>query len=66
MTVSRQSILNLYKNLYKYGQSLTFTNKDYYYRYIRSQFQSAQAQDKKKIQFLFNKGETFLKKKLLI
>jgi len=38
MTVTKQSILLLYKNLYKYGQQLKYTDKSFYFKYIRKQF----------------------------
>lgn len=40
MTVSKQSILSLYKNLYKYGQQLKYTDKSFYFKYIRKQFEA--------------------------
>lgn len=54
MIINRQSILHLYKRLYKYGQQLKYTDKDFYFRYIRNQFESVEeSQDNKKIERLY-------------
>jgi hypothetical protein len=54
MIISRQSILKLYKGLYKYGQQLKYTDKDYYFKYIRNQFDSVkESQDSKKVERLY-------------
>lgn len=37
---TRVEILKLYKNLLRYGEQLKFTNKDYFTRRIRKEFQS--------------------------
>ncbi len=39
MTISKNLILQLYKSLYKYGQQLKYTDKDYYFKSIRKQFE---------------------------
>ena len=53
MTIRKSLILQLYKNLFKYGQQLKYTDKNYYFEYIRKQFQSANIEDTKKIEILF-------------
>ena len=52
MTFNKANILQLYKNLFKYGQQLKYTDKSYYYDYIRKQFQSADKEETKKIEIL--------------
>lgn len=39
MTISKNLILQLYKSLYKYGQQLKYTDKGYYFKSIRKQFE---------------------------
>ena len=51
--VDRASILNLYKALLKYGESLTYTDKSFYKNYIRKEFWSVNIGDEQKIQLLF-------------
>jgi hypothetical protein len=53
MTIKKSLILDLYKKLFKYGQQLKYTDKDFYFDYIRKQFQSAYIEDTKKIEILF-------------
>ena len=65
MNISKIQILNLYKNLIKYGKSLKYTDKEYYQSYVRKQFETLE-QDEKKIERLFRKGEAFLFNKRLI
>lgn len=54
MSINKQLILQLYKDLYKYGQRLTYSDKDYYFKYIRDQFQSVEPTDTKRIEILYN------------
>lgn len=37
-TVTKIQILKLYKDLLRYGQNLTFTDKEYYSKRIRREF----------------------------
>jgi hypothetical protein len=53
MTIKKSLILDIYKKLFKYGQQLKYTDKDFYFDYIRKQFQSAYIEDTKKIEILF-------------
>jgi len=53
MTIKKSLILDLYKKLFKYGQQLKYTDKDFYFDYIRKQFQSLYIEDTKKIEILF-------------
>jgi hypothetical protein len=54
MIISRQSILQLYKGLFKYGHQLKYTDKDFYFKYIRNQFDSIkESQDNKKLERLY-------------
>jgi hypothetical protein len=65
MTIKKSLILQLYKDLFKYGQQLKYTDKNFYLNYIRNQFNIAGSQDYKQIEILF-KGETLLKNKRVI
>ena len=56
MPISKSSILGLYKSLYKYGQHLKYTDKSYYYDYIRNQFQSVARENPQKIETLYKVG----------
>jgi len=38
MTISKTSILQLYKNLFRYGQQLKFTDKTFFHQTIRENF----------------------------
>lgn len=38
MLIDRSQILQLYKELFKYGQLLKYTDKKYYFEKIRTQF----------------------------
>lgn len=57
MQIRKELILELYKNLYRYGQQLKYTDKNFYFRYIRNQFdlanQAKQEQNLDKIQKLY-------------
>ena len=53
MQIKQSLILQLYKNLFKYGQQLKYTDKSYYLNYIRKQFQSVDIEDTKKIEILY-------------
>ncbi len=45
MTVTRESILKLYKNLFRYGQELKYTDKAYFYQTIRQKFNNKETQN---------------------
>ena len=60
MTIKKSLILQLYKNLFNYGQQLKYTDKTYFFDYVRKQFKSTDIDDSKKIEILF-KVRTFLK-----
>lgn len=42
MTIERIQILNLYKQLLRYSNKLTYTNKDYYLRRVKDKFRANQ------------------------
>ncbi len=52
MPISKQVILGLYKRLFRYGQRLTYTDKSYYFTYIRGQFESVQVGETERIERL--------------
>ena len=66
MTTSTIKVLDLYKRLFKYGQQLKYTDKTYYYQYIRKQFESVDRENIQKIETLYQKGEAFLSKQRLV
>ncbi len=39
MSVNKTAVLSLYKDLIKYGQKLTYTDKSYCFKYMREQFE---------------------------
>ena len=45
MTVEKKLILQLYKDFYKYGKQLKYTDKEYFYRQIRAQFENNNQSD---------------------
>lgn len=53
MLLTKSLILNLYKNLYRYGIQLKYTDQSFYQRYIRNQFKSIDPSDKTKIERLY-------------
>ena len=54
MTVTQKQLIELYKSLYKYGlHELKHTDKTYFFKYVRSQFKSAEPTDYSKIELLF-------------
>lgn len=53
MIVTKDLILQLYKNLYKYGQQLKYTDKTFYFKHIRKQFESAEIENSVRIQRLY-------------
>lgn len=54
MKITKNLILSLYKNLYKYGQQLKYTDKAFYFKFIRNQFQSVDSvSDQNKIERLY-------------
>ena len=57
----------LYKSLLRYGRSLQFTNKDYFYRRIRFEFEkNSVLKDCQDIQFQLDKAKRFLANKYLV
>ena len=53
MSTSRQSILELYKIFCKYGQNLVYTDKEYFYKYIRYQFKATNIKNPEEIDIFF-------------
>ena len=66
MAVSSE-VLSLYRQLLRYGQSLQFTDKDYYLRRIRYEFERYRnTQNSKVIQQQLERGRALLKKDRLL
>ena len=59
MQVSKSLILNLYKNLCRYGKELKHTDTTFYHKYIRNQFESVDKQDNIKIERLYKVNSLF-------
>ncbi|XP_018573503.1 MIEF1 upstream open reading frame protein [Anoplophora glabripennis] len=59
--ISSNQVLKLYKDLLRYGQQLTLTDKDYFCRRIIKEFKKNKSlTDPKDIQYNFQKGVTLL------
>ena len=57
----------LYKSLLRYGSNLKYTNRDYFYRRIRFEFEkNSLLKNKEEISFQVKKAEKFLELKSLI
>jgi len=57
----------LYKELLRYGQALKYTDKQFFYRRIRSEFENNRVlTDGEKVTFQLERGKYFLKNRLLI
>lgn len=54
MTVTQKQLIELYKKLYKYGLlELKYSDKTYFFKYVRSQFQAVEPTDYSKIELLY-------------
>ncbi|XP_071051950.1 mitochondrial ribosome and complex I assembly factor AltMIEF1 [Onthophagus taurus] len=63
MSISTTKILNLYKQLLRYGSDLEYTNKGYYFRKIRHEFKTNKnLTDPKEISFNYKKGLSLLER----
>ncbi len=52
--LTKENILQLYKNIYKYGLQLKYTDRDFFNKYIRNQFQNKDIEnDTEKINRLY-------------
>ncbi|RZF35844.1 hypothetical protein LSTR_LSTR014174 [Laodelphax striatellus] len=61
MSVGRQQVLRLYKDLLKYGQNLKFTDKAYFEQRIKSEFKKHKSLEKPSDkQFHFERGQQLL------
>jgi len=61
------SWFGLYKQLMRYGQNLKYTDKAFYFRRIRSEFENTRSiTDPKIIKLKLDQGHSFLKKEALI
>lgn len=58
--LAKIDILKLYKNLYKYGVNLKYTDKSFYIQHIRKQFQLAEPDNHIKIERLYKVNALFL------
>ena len=60
-------VKTLYKSLLRYGSNLKYTNRDYFYRRIRFEFEkNSLLKNKEEISFQVKKAEKFLELKSLI
>ena len=49
----KELALQLYKNLFRYGQQLKYTDKSFFHRYIRNQFESSVDKESQQLETLF-------------
>jgi len=57
----------LYKSLLRYGRTLQMTDKDYFYRRVRFEFEkNSVLHEKQEVQFQLDKARQFLKNKRLV
>lgn len=62
-----REVIALYRNLLKYRNGLQYTDKDYFYRRVRFEFEKNKyLVSKEEINFQVLKGKTFLQKGLLV
>lgn len=58
MSFSKATIQRLYRDLVKYGNSLKHTDKSYYHKYIREQFdKNRDITERSKIEFCIKVGQ---------
>ena len=50
---SKQQTLSLYRNILRYGQSLEYTNKEYFYKRLRGEFKRNKNLPEDKINFYY-------------
>ncbi|KAK5644874.1 hypothetical protein RI129_006174 [Pyrocoelia pectoralis] len=67
MQPSPKDILKLYKNLLRYGQELQYTDKHYFCKRIKNEFQQNRSlTDITEIQFNYKRGVSLLEKKTVV
>lgn len=60
---TRREVISLYKSLLRYKSGLQYTDKDYFYRRIRYEFEKNKyLASESDIQFQIGKAKSFLKK----
>ncbi|XP_044753457.1 MIEF1 upstream open reading frame protein [Coccinella septempunctata] len=65
--VGKQQVLKLYKNLLRYGQQLKYTDKEYFAKRIRNDFQKNKyLESKEDIDFNFERGLTVLLRRSVV
>ena len=57
---NKSSVLHLYKRLYKYGQQLVHTDKDFYFSYVRKQFANADSSQAARVEFLLKVRNAYI------
>ncbi|XP_055593656.1 MIEF1 upstream open reading frame protein [Uranotaenia lowii] len=64
---TKRLVLRLYRDLRRYGSQLQFTDRDYFLRRIRQEFdQSRSLTDPKDIEFCYKRGRELLDKARVI
>ncbi|KAK6166567.1 hypothetical protein SNE40_023224 [Patella caerulea] len=67
MDVTRGTVLSLYRMLFRYGKNLKYTDKEYYLKRLRKEFNgNRNLQDQSEIEHCIEKGNVFLKKNVMI
>uniref|UniRef100_A0A6B0U151 Complex 1 LYR protein domain-containing protein n=1 Tax=Ixodes ricinus TaxID=34613 RepID=A0A6B0U151_IXORI len=65
--LSKAAVLNLYRSLVRYARDLELSDKPYYLRRLRTEFEKHRdLADDKERQFYFQKGKAFLEKRRLV
>lgn len=66
-TPSKNAVLSLYRSLVRYGYGLELSDKKYFFKRLREEFETRKSlTDPKELQFYFNKGRAFLERKRLV
>ncbi|GAB6028839.1 hypothetical protein CHUAL_004645 [Chamberlinius hualienensis] len=65
-SIGRSQYLQLYRELLRYGRSLVYTDKDYYYARIRKEFTKSRELSEEDQLFNYKKGLAFLQRKRLL
>ncbi|KAK4300133.1 hypothetical protein Pmani_027650 [Petrolisthes manimaculis] len=64
---TRRQVLQLYRALLQYGQTLELTDTQYYQQRVRKEFDANRTlTDERKTQYYFEKGLVFLSKQRLV
>ncbi|XP_055627446.1 MIEF1 upstream open reading frame protein [Toxorhynchites rutilus septentrionalis] len=64
---TKRLVLRLYRDLHRYGSNLQFTDRNYFLKRVRSEFeQNRKLTDTQQIEFAYKRGRTLLDQALVI